>query len=78
MHPMSTKSSKAVSANPIAQRRLNSTASAQTRLDRLAGLPVLLTFSVPQFFFYPTTAYDIQRHCGVELAKKDFPGKPGQ
>jgi uncharacterized protein len=33
---------------------------------------------VPQFFFHATTAYDILRHCGVELAKKDFPGKPGQ
>jgi hypothetical protein len=27
---------------------------------------------VPQFFFHVTTAYDIQRHCGVELASKDF------
>jgi uncharacterized protein len=40
------------------------------------GLSLLLTFSVPQFFFHVTTAYDILRHCGVELAKKDFLGKP--
>jgi hypothetical protein len=33
-------------------------------------------FSVPQFFFHVTTAYDILRHCGVELAKKDFLGPP--
>jgi len=30
---------------------------------------------VPQFFFHVTTAYDILRHCGVELAKKDYLGK---
>jgi hypothetical protein len=35
-----------------------------------------LTFSVPQFFFHITTAYDILRHNGVDLAKKDFLGKP--
>jgi len=42
------------------------------------GLSLLLTFSVPQFFFHVTTAYDILRHCGVDLAKKDFLGTPGQ
>jgi hypothetical protein len=40
------------------------------------GLSLLLTFSVPQFFFHITTAYDILRHCGVDLVKKDFLGKP--
>jgi hypothetical protein len=38
------------------------------------GRSLLLTFSVPQFFFHVTTAYDILRHAGVELAKKDFLG----
>ena len=38
------------------------------------GQSLLLTFSVPQFFFHITTAYDILRHAGVELAKKDFLG----
>jgi len=42
------------------------------------GQSLLLTFSVPQFFFHVTTAYDILRHCGVELAKKDFLGKPSR
>jgi uncharacterized protein len=42
------------------------------------GQTLLLTFSVPQFFFHVTTAYDILRHCGVELAKKDFLGKPSR
>jgi hypothetical protein len=42
---------------------------------QFTGRLLLLTFSVPQFFFHVTTAYDILRHCGVELAKKDFLGK---
>jgi hypothetical protein len=42
------------------------------------GRELLLTFSVPQFFFHVTTAYDILRHCGVELAKKDFLGTPSR
>lgn len=40
------------------------------------GQSLLLTFSVPQFYFHITTAYDILRHAGVELAKKDFLGPP--
>jgi uncharacterized protein len=40
------------------------------------GQSLLLTFSVPQFFFHVTTAYDILRHCGVDLVKKDFLGTP--
>lgn len=41
-----------------------------------SGHALLLTFSVPQFFFHVTTAYDILRHAGVDLAKKDFLGLP--
>jgi hypothetical protein len=40
------------------------------------GKSLLLTFSVPQFFFHVTTAYDILRHNGVDLLKKDFLGTP--
>ena len=40
------------------------------------GQSLLLTFSVPQFFFHITTAYDILRHAGFDLAKKDFLGPP--
>ncbi len=39
------------------------------------GRSLLLTFSVPQFFFHITTAYDILRHAGVDLVKKDFLGR---
>jgi uncharacterized protein len=42
----------------------------------LTGQSLLLTFSAPQFFFHVTTAYDILRHCGVDLIKKDFLGVP--
>jgi len=42
---------------------------------KFTGQSLLLTFSVPQFFFHVTTAYDILRHCGVELVKKDFLGR---
>jgi hypothetical protein len=45
---------------------------------QFTGQSLLLTFSVPQFFFHVTTAYDILRHCGVDLAKKDFLGTPVQ
>jgi hypothetical protein len=45
---------------------------------KFAGQSLLLTFSAPQFFFHVTTAYDILRHCGVELAKKDFLGAPSR
>jgi hypothetical protein len=43
---------------------------------KFTGQSLLLTFSVPQFFFHLATAYDILRHCGVELVKKDFLGAP--
>lgn len=45
---------------------------------KFTGQSLLLTFSVPQFFFHVTTAYDILRHCGVDLVKKDFLGAPNQ
>jgi hypothetical protein len=40
------------------------------------GRSLLLTLSLPQFFFHMTTAYDILRHAGVDLVKKDFLGPP--
>ena len=35
----------------------------------------LLSFSLPNFYFHAATAYDILRHCGVELGKRDFIGQ---
>ena len=40
------------------------------------GLPYLLEFVYPNFYFHVTTAYDILRHSGVEVGKMDFLGKP--
>jgi hypothetical protein len=45
---------------------------------KFSGQSLLLTFSVPQFFFHVTTAYGILRHCGVQLVKKDFLGTANQ
>ena len=39
------------------------------------GLPYLLHYVLPNFYFHVTTAYAILRHCGVELGKQDFLGK---
>ncbi|HLQ25494.1 MAG TPA: DUF1993 domain-containing protein [Acidiferrobacterales bacterium] len=39
------------------------------------GMPYLLNVALPNFYFHVTTAYDILRHCGVELGKRDFLGK---
>jgi uncharacterized protein len=36
----------------------------------------VLGVDMQQFFFHVTTAYDILRHAGVDLAKKDFLGPP--
>jgi len=38
------------------------------------GMPYLLNQAIPNFYFHVTTAYDILRHCGVELGKADFLG----
>lgn len=39
-----------------------------------SGANYLLTFALPNFFFHVTTAYDILRHNGVQLAKGDYLG----
>jgi hypothetical protein len=43
---------------------------------KFTGQVWLLNFSLPNFYFHYTTAYDILRNCGVELAKRDFIGTP--
>jgi hypothetical protein len=42
---------------------------------RFKGMPYLLGFAYPNFYFHLTTAYNILRHNGVELGKLDFLGK---
>lgn len=41
---------------------------------KLSGQTYLLGYGLPQFFFHVTTAYDILRHNGVEVGKRDFMG----
>ena len=41
---------------------------------RFTGLDYLLFFVIPNFLFHYATAYDILRHNGVELGKRDFLG----
>ena len=36
----------------------------------------LLSFSLPNFYFHATTAYDILRMKGVPVGKRDFMGQP--
>jgi len=38
------------------------------------GLQYLTGFALPNFYFHVVTAYDILRHNGVELGKRDFLG----
>lgn len=40
----------------------------------LNGQAYLLTYAFPNFFFHVTTAYDILRHHGVEIGKRDYLG----
>jgi uncharacterized protein len=35
----------------------------------------LMSFSLPNFFFHATTAYDILRHKGAPIGKRDFMGR---
>jgi hypothetical protein len=35
----------------------------------------LMSFSLPNFFFHATTAYDILRHKGAPIGKRDFIGQ---
>jgi uncharacterized protein len=41
---------------------------------RIGGQAYLLSYGLPQFFFHVTTAYDLLRHNGVDIGKKDFMG----
>ncbi len=40
------------------------------------GLQFLTGFALPNFYFHAVTTYDILRHNGVELGKRDFLGNP--
>ncbi|HLF32340.1 MAG TPA: DUF1993 domain-containing protein [Xanthomonadales bacterium] len=41
---------------------------------KLNGRAYLLAYGLPQFFFHVTTAYNLLRHNGIEIGKKDYMG----
>ena len=43
---------------------------------RYKGMQFLLGHATPNFYFHVTTAYDILRHNGVEIGKRDYLGNP--
>ena len=40
------------------------------------GMQFLLGHAVPNFYFHITTTYNLLRHNGVEIGKRDFLGNP--
>jgi hypothetical protein len=52
----------------------NVTVKRPTGEVQMKGLELLLHRTMPNFMFHCTTAYDIMRHNGVELGKRDFMG----
>jgi hypothetical protein len=43
---------------------------------KFTGMQYLLGHAWPNFYFHVTTAYNILRHNGVEIGKRDFIGTP--
>ena len=43
---------------------------------KFTGMQYLLGQATPNFYFHVTTAYNILRHNGVEVAKRDYIGNP--
>jgi hypothetical protein len=44
------------------------------RTVEFKGLPFLQNWALPNFFFHHVTAYNLLRHNGVDVGKKDFLG----
>jgi hypothetical protein len=40
-----------------------------------SGADYVLQFALPNFYFHVTTAYDILRHKGVPVGKRDYLGQ---
>ena len=43
---------------------------------KFKGMQYLLGHALPNFYFHVTTAYDLLRHNGVEVGKRDYIGTP--
>jgi hypothetical protein len=44
------------------------------RTLEMKGLPYLQNWAIPNFFFHYVTAYNLLRHNGVDVGKRDFLG----
>jgi hypothetical protein len=44
------------------------------RTVQTTGLDYMNFGGLPNFYFHATTAYDILRHCGLEVGKRDYLG----
>jgi uncharacterized protein len=54
-----------------AERMINVNLGPEIKLN-LPGVEYLTRLALPNFYFHVTTAYDILRHNGLDLGKKDF------
>lgn len=45
------------------------------KVTHYTGMQFLLGHAIPNFYFHVTTTYNILRHNGVEIGKRDFLGK---
>ena len=43
---------------------------------RYTGMQFLLGHAIPNFYFHVTTTYNILRHNGIEIGKRDYLGNP--
>ena len=57
---------------PAATRQVTFPAGGSTMT--LSGADYLSTYAMPQVYFHLTTAYNILRHNGVEIGKRDYMG----
>jgi hypothetical protein len=55
------------------ERPITMTLSSGRKLE-FTGQRYLVHFALPNFYFHVTTAYDILRHKGLEIGKRDFMG----
>jgi hypothetical protein len=55
-----------------AQRAITTGSGEKTK--HWVGQEYLAHYALPHFYFHATTAYDILRHNGLEIGKKDFIG----
>ena len=66
------KSLKPAQIDGSEEREINITVAGNPMTFK--GMAYLLNSALPNFYFHLATAYDILRHNGVELGKRDFIG----